>query len=482
VDDITGSKILPQQEQINLGAVTNTANGTFTVTFNGATTAALPASESASSLQTALNGLSSIKTAGGVTVAAVAGTPGSFNVFFNAVGTESPFTAAGKVSETQSLDFTSVQSFGGTGSVALSFNGQSTASIPVDSTALQVQNALNGLSSITAAGSVTVTQTSPHVFSLVFGNVGQEPALGALAVVPEVQTLDVSTVDHLATGSYTLTFNGQTTSLPLAGDATAAQIASALNSLATIQQTGPGGANGSVTVTATTPDHFAITFNTPGHEAAITGAGSIGEQQQVQVYAPVGPATGDFTLSFDGDTTGTITGGSSASTVQAALNGLASISALGGVTVTATTMQAANGASFVQAGSYTVAFNDPNVANGDLIFGQQIEPMVVTSSQAGSSSTVQIELVKVAPKGAFNPATFAQSDLVGAILNINAIDGNVFHYLTPATGAVPQTGNFQVGDTPLDGIVMAHNLDQSTINFTPEAELTDKGFFDNNNQ
>ena len=52
----------------------------------------------------------------------------------------------------------------------------------------------------------------------------------------------------------------------------------------------------------------------------------------------------------------------------------------------------------------------------------------------------------------------------------------------PATGAVAQTGNFQVGDTPLDGIVMAHNLDQSTINFTPEAELTDKGFFDNDNQ
>ena len=68
---------------------------------------------------------------------------------------------------------------------------------------------------------------------------------------------------------YTLSFGGLQT-VPIPGNATILAIQKALNALPTIQATGPGGLNGSVTVTAdATPNTFAVTFNTPGDRAPI---------------------------------------------------------------------------------------------------------------------------------------------------------------------------------------------------------------------
>ena len=68
---------------------------------------------------------------------------------------------------------------------------------------------------------------------------------------------------------YTLVFEGLQT-VPISGKASILAIQKAINALPTIQATGPGGQNGSVTVTqGSAPNSYAITFNTPGDQEPI---------------------------------------------------------------------------------------------------------------------------------------------------------------------------------------------------------------------
>lgn len=87
------------------------------------------------------------------------------------------------------------------------------------------------------------------------------------------------------------------------------------------------------------------------------------------------------------------------------------------------------------------------------------------------------------PDGSFNPAYYAIANLVGAISDITTVDARNFEF-TEING----TSGFQVGDMPIDGILMARVLDQTSINFIPEARLTTnrttgaQEFFDNDNR
>ena len=87
------------------------------------------------------------------------------------------------------------------------------------------------------------------------------------------------------------------------------------------------------------------------------------------------------------------------------------------------------------------------------------------------------------PDGSFNPAYYAIANLVGAIVDITGPDARTFDF-TELNG----TPGFQVGDMPVDGILMARFIDQRTINFIPEARLTTdrvtgaQEFFDNDNR
>ena len=87
------------------------------------------------------------------------------------------------------------------------------------------------------------------------------------------------------------------------------------------------------------------------------------------------------------------------------------------------------------------------------------------------------------PDGSFNPAYYAIANLVGAIVNITTPDARFFHF-----NELNGQPGFQVGDMPIDGILMAEVLDQKTINFIPEARLTlnpedgTQEFFDNDNK
>src|SRR6185295_6599291 len=76
--------------------------------------------------------------------------------------------------------------------------------------------------------------------------------LSSIGGVAEVQTF---TLSGSTLGTYTLTFNGQTTSPPLAFNSSAATVEAALNALSSI-----GGAGGNVTVTQS-GSTFTVTFH-----------------------------------------------------------------------------------------------------------------------------------------------------------------------------------------------------------------------------
>jgi hypothetical protein len=72
---------------------------------------------------------------------------------------------------------------------------------------------------------------------------------------------------------------------------------------------------------------------------------------------------------------------------------------------------------------------------------------------------------------------------VGAIADINEIDASVFHFIHDGVRTSAAQRQFQLGDTPIDGLIMARVLDQATLNFVPEAKLTgNNNFFDNDNR
>jgi len=125
--------------------------------------------------------------------------------------------------------------------------------------------------------------------------------------------------------------------------------------------------------------------------------------------------------------------------------------------------------------SYQITFGQ----DGDLplLSGTQFETMIISTSTPGGPSTREQQTIRYFPKSSFNPVNFAQANLVGAIVDIDERDAKIFHYLD----LTAPFGEFNQGDQPLDGIVMAKVFNQATVNFTPEARLTLEGFFDNDN-
>jgi autotransporter-associated beta strand protein len=204
---------------------------------------------------------------------------------------------------------------GTAGTFTLSYNGQATGALAFNASNLTVQNAVNAL--LPAGGSVVVTSAAISgglIYTINFNgtvsggaaipltvtSVGGATAiatsdgtfvqsLGALELdgstanfnvlseglflngpgTPEVQTINVSGTQ----GTFTLTFNGQTTSV-LPFNATDVVIQAALNGLASI-----GGVGGSVTVEQVPSGQFVVIFGgtlAGANQPQITGAGASG--------------------------------------------------------------------------------------------------------------------------------------------------------------------------------------------------------------
>jgi autotransporter-associated beta strand protein/VCBS repeat-containing protein len=385
------------------------ASGTFQITLDGATTAALP-----------LN----INANGGL------------------------FAAE---SEVQILRNEGLQ----TGNFRLSFHGATTGDLPFNVTAANLQTALSGLSTI-GAGNVVVTGNSGGPFTIRFqgelanrnvqpievsnsaggpgftinasqdaalaveGGVSTplvsslENALNALPTKPANVTFNVSvtpsnsevqriTVTGPAAGTVSLTFNGASTP-PLRKDATLAQVQLALETLSTIGvgNVVVGGVRGNNT--ATQQARWDITFvgslassdvpqiavtvvnnpsnNTNVTQSTLTEGGAqlftirwVDNNTETQLLVNNGVATGSYTLRFDlggQQTTQSIAFNATAATVQQRLEALSNIGA-GNVVVSGNV-----------GGPYTVRFRG-TLANVDL------PQLVVTNSGPGFQAATSVE-------------------------------------------------------------------------------------------
>ncbi len=240
---------------------TVTVTGAFNLTFNGQTTGALPIGAPASSVQQALNTLSSIGGIGGSVMVTQSGNV--YTILFGGAlaqvtGAQPQLTAAGVG--------------GGSAVVATVQAGGLGALRNVTGS-----NVWGG--SITLLNDPTVA-LNPTLASN-FAAIGVDPAtrLTAQGVIQDPSEIQVVTVTG-ASGTFTLTFKGQTTDptahlLDVTSASLAADIQSALNALSSI-----GGAGGSVTVTQGTgvsPKVFTVTFG-----------GSLAQSNQPQITATAG--------------------------------------------------------------------------------------------------------------------------------------------------------------------------------------------------
>jgi autotransporter-associated beta strand protein len=334
---VVGQGILNVQNGQALGAVVNEIQqvtlggpltGFFKLTFNGQTTAALSSNTTlpsfATTVQNALNALSSIGGVGG-------------GVHVNLIGNTSTFTVTFDVGTLAGHDqpqMTGTGFAGTTVNIITLQDGSSGTTVNAGGT-LQIQG---GTTVSTEDLTITGTGTS---------------------AVQEFTTA----------GPFKLTFNGQTTpTLPFG--ASFDQVAAALNALSSI-----GGVGGSVAV-AVTNGIYTVTFG--GSLAGIglptmTGTGigptvtinpGTGSPQQVVLTGPPG---GGFVLSFNGATTIPLPVGASDVQVQSALAALPTIGS-GNVTVTKS------------GNSYTVSFVNGLAGNTIPLTGA---PVVLTVTPGG---------------------------------------------------------------------------------------------------
>lgn len=254
---------------------TTVTGGTFTLTFNGDTTSGIAYNASASAVQSALNALTSVTNAGGVTVT------GSHTAGY--VVTFASYAAASVNATSLVADYATVA---GTVSVASAGKIQTVSIKPTWTPA-----------SPSAASSFTPAAANP----ISWGNVGA----GFMNIGWYIGNQSIFGAPATG-GTYTITLFGQTTAA-INFDASNATISAAVNALSEV--TNRGG--------YTVRD---ITFNAqPGKVAEITNNPAI--------------SSGTFTLTVLGQTTAAIAYNASLSTIQSAINALGNVTARGGVVV-----------------------------------------------------------------------------------------------------------------------------------------------------
>ncbi len=331
--------------------------GTFTLSFNGKTTAPLsfliPATGGTgptASLQNALTSLSTI---------------GAGNVLVTRSGSIFTVTFTGALAGQSLPAMVGVGQLGVTATVAIATQG-SQGTVVVPGATLQLQ------------GGVTINTESLTLS----GN-------GA----PEIQQVLLTDLFD----PFTLSFNGQTTA-PLAPGAGAPQVQAALNALSSI-----GGVGGSVTVSQT-PDASGVLYTIvfggsltgtnpallvasqpnsqpPSVNELQRGGGGANEVQQVLLPDSFDP----FTLTFEGSTTGPLAANADPGTIASALNALDTISSAGAVDVTQGTT--ANGVNY-----YVITFDGGDLAGfaQPLLVADQpnSQPPAVGVFQAGNTGAL----------------------------------------------------------------------------------------------
>ena len=236
---------------------------------------------------------------------------------------------------------------GSAGTFTLTFNGHTTASLPYNATATDIQTALNALPSISGVGgNVTVTQ-SGNIFTVVFGGTLQGQLLPLITATPSGApgnltitvsgtgaSLSVLSGDHSWRGPVTLMSDGyfdvaDNARLSLYGRVDDASNPAPNGSSLYVGLTGSG--NTGELVLAADNTYRGTTYVRQGvltiaHNKALGGIGA----SEVQTVTLGGSSSGSFTLTFEGHTTPALPFGATAAQVENALNALPSIGGVGG--------------------------------------------------------------------------------------------------------------------------------------------------------
>jgi hypothetical protein len=310
----------------------NPTSGFFTLTFDSQTTAPLAFDATALDVQLALEALSNIDP-GDVAVGFAAGT---WTVTFQGQYANQNVAALTGASNEVQLITNAVPG----SQMTLRFNGQTTAVLPRDATAAQVQTALENLSNINP-GDVLVTGPDGGPYEVTFmGALANQPQPEIAILAPQIMQANSPVITTIAQGGstqnerqtvnlqdnpvggvFTLEFNGQLTA-PIPFNATAGQVQAALVALNNV-------APADVIVTGAGPT-WTVEF--AGAYSNLNVGQMIGRSNEFQRVVTAAPGV-PFSLAFNGQTTATIPANATSAQVQAALEALSNIG-VGDVAVT----------------------------------------------------------------------------------------------------------------------------------------------------
>jgi hypothetical protein len=428
--------------------------GAFALGWNGSITGDLQRTASASTIQSALTGFPSIG-GSGATVAS-AGT-GRFTV---AVSAPSTLTATSSLtSRTHALSITNTPTSGGW---AFTYGADTSASVAHTATLAEVQAALVGLPGVTAA---TVTGTPGSSYSIWLDNqnstLGVVPALvnatsPGSTVTPVAGTTPAVTVTGTGPytvtqtgspvgGTYTLTYGGRTIASGLSPTAAPGLVQSALQALTTAPGATVSGTAASYTVTipqSLTAANVSLTGTAPS--VAVTGTDPF-------TVSLAGATGGNFTLTFNGQTTGQLAWNATTTQVRDALALLGTVNGSTRVTVTGTA-----------GSSYTVTITSTLTATSSLTDADHT--VALTGAPTGGTWRLSYGSATSGPI-AHNATAAAVQGVLEQMAGVGT--GNV-----TVTGTAPTwTVSFRVPSSPLNATpaVNANELFNAT---SPRATLT----------
>jgi len=309
-----------QTISINLPA----ASGTWTLSYNGNTTAPIAYNATLADIQAAVRLLPGCETV------VVTGNPLYLggNMVFTYVASENvvlPLTinVAGIRSDTIQTMTPSTAAAAGTWTI--SYNGNTTAALAFNATLAQIQaavRALPGCSTVTVTGNtLNVGGNMVFTFALAAGSV--LPLTADVSAIRSNQSQTVTTSLPASAGTWTVTYNGNTTA-PLAYNATLAQIQAAVRAL-------PG--CGTVTVTGNTLNVGGAIVFTFGAAAGIVqpltvDVTNIHSNLTQTLTTNVPASVGTWTISYNGSTTALLAYNATLAQIQTAVRALTGDAAL----------------------------------------------------------------------------------------------------------------------------------------------------------